>query len=212
MVSCEEVNVRRSSSFGDSNNKVALITGITGQDGSYLAELLLSKNYIVYGVVRRSSTPNTSRIGHLYDNPETHSEGRMRLRYGDLTDASSLCRIFREAMPDEVYNLAAQSHVKISFDVPEDTADVDALGVIRILDVIKLCGMEQRCKFYQASTSELYGDSPPPQSEITPFMPRSPYKELKNVMCFSINDCETASKPRSFFLENKIFPTFLCVR
>ena len=121
---------------------MALITGITGQDGSYLAEFLLKKNYIVYGIVRRSSTPNTSRINHLYENPETHTEGRMRLRYGDLTDASSLCRIFKEAMPDEVYNLAAQSHVKISFDVPEDTADVDALGVIRILDVIKLCGMD----------------------------------------------------------------------
>jgi len=170
-----EITLQTPVSIDDRKHKVALITGITGQDGSYLAELLLSKDYIVYGIVRRSSTPNTSRIDHLYPKLDSQKEGRLRLRYGDLTDSSSVCRIFREAMPDEVYNLAAQSHVKVSFDVPEDTANADALGVIRILDVIKLCGMEKRCKFYQASTSELYGSSAPPQSETTPFMPRSPY-------------------------------------
>jgi len=157
--------------------KRALITGITGQDGSYLAELLLSKNYIVYGIIRRSSNPNTQRIAHLIQNSSRHSEkeGNIRLRYADVTDTSSLSRVILEADPNELYNLAAQSHVKVSFDAPEYTADADAVGVIRILDCLKRLGMEKTCRFYQASTSEMYGSSLPPQNEVTPFVPRSPY-------------------------------------
>ena len=152
--------------------KRALITGITGQDGSYLAELLLSKDYEVFGIVRRSSSLNTSRIDHLYEDP--HEEGtRLRLVYGDLTDGSSLARILREVQPDEVYNLAAQSHVRTSFDLPEYTVDVGGLGTIRLLEAIRQEGFPSR--FYQASSSELFGNAPPPQSEATPFQPRSPY-------------------------------------
>ena len=148
----------------------ALITGITGQDGSYLAELLLSKGYEVHGIKRRSSSYNTGRIDHL--NPH-EDEGRFVLHHGDLTDSTSIIRILQEVQPDEVYNLGAMSHVAVSFETPEYTAQVDAVGVLRILEAIRV--LRLKCKFYQASTSEIFGMSPPPQSEITPFHPRSPY-------------------------------------
>ncbi|MFC1504976.1 GDP-mannose 4,6-dehydratase [Thermodesulfobacteriota bacterium] len=155
--------------------KKALITGITGQDGAYLAELLLEKGYEVHGIKRRSSLFNTQRIDHLYEDP--HQKGRrMILHYGDLTDASNLIRILQQVQPDEVYNLAAQSHVRISFETPEYTADVDGLGAMRILEGIRLLGLENKTRFYQASTSELYGKvQEVPQTETTPFYPRSPY-------------------------------------
>ncbi|KAL7677954.1 hypothetical protein ACOME3_004183 [Neoechinorhynchus agilis] len=158
------------------NRKVALLTGITGQDGSYLTEFLLSKGYEVHGIVRRSSSFNTGRISHLYDDPTVHKEGKMQLHYGDLNDSSSLVRIITKTQPTEIYNLAAQSHVKISFDLSEYTADVVAVGTLRILDAIRICGLTAKVKFYQASTSELYGKVQEiPQSETTPFYPRSPY-------------------------------------
>ncbi len=155
--------------------KKALITGITGQDGAYLAELLLSKGYEVHGVKRRASLFNTDRIDHLYQDP--HEKNRhMVLHYGDLTDATNLIRILKEIQPDEVYNLAAQSHVQVSFESPEYTADTDALGTLRLLEGIRLLGLETKTKFYQASTSELYGMVQEiPQTEKTPFYPRSPY-------------------------------------
>lgn len=157
--------------------KKALITGITGQDGSYLTELLLEKGYEVHGIIRRASTFNTGRIDHLYKDP--HLEGvRLFLHYGDLTDSSNLSRLLEKIMPDEIYNLGAQSHVRVSFDVPEYTADTDALGVLRILDAIKETGLKAR--FYQASTSELFGlVQEVPQTEKTPFYPRSPYAVAK---------------------------------
>jgi GDPmannose 4,6-dehydratase len=152
--------------------KVALITGITGQDGSYLAELLLSKGYEVHGIVRRASSINTDRIDHIYP--------RLKLHYGDLTDSSNLIRIMRETRPDEVYNLGAQSHVKVSFEMPEYTAQVDAVGTLRMLEAIRLLGLEKYTRFYQASTSELYGlVQETPQKETTPFYPRSPYGVAK---------------------------------
>ena len=153
----------------------ALITGITGQDGSYLAELLLDKGYDVYGLVRRSSSFNTGRIDHLYRDP--HEDTHLHLVYGDLTDASSLNRVLRTVRPDEIYNLGAQSHVRVSFDVPDYTAEVGALGTVRLLEAIRESGFAPR--FYQASSSELFGASPPPQSETTPFHPRSPYAAAK---------------------------------
>jgi GDPmannose 4,6-dehydratase len=155
--------------------KKALITGITGQDGAYLAEFLLSKNYEVHGIKRRASLFNTDRIDHLYQDP--HEKDRnLVLHYGDLTDATNLTRILQEVKPDEVYNLAAQSHVQVSFESPEYTADVDALGTMRILEGIRLLGLEKKTRFYQASTSELYGKvQEVPQNEKTPFYPRSPY-------------------------------------
>jgi len=154
------------------SGKKALITGITGQDGSYLAELLLGKGYQVYGLIRRSSTINTKRIDHLYRDP--HEPGNaLHLIYGDLADGSNVARILREIEPDEIYNLAAQSHVRVSFDIPEWTADVGALGALRILDAIRETGV--RTRFYQASSSEMFGNSPPLQNEETPFRPRSPY-------------------------------------
>lgn len=155
--------------------KKALITGITGQDGAYLAEFLLSKGYQVHGIKRRASLFNTERIDHLYQDP--HVENRqLILHYGDLTDASNLIRVLQQVQPDEVYNLAAQSHVQVSFESPEYTADVDALGTLRLLEGIRLLGLEKKTKFYQASTSELYGKAQEvPQSETTPFYPRSPY-------------------------------------
>ena len=154
--------------------KKALITGITGQDGSYLAELLLSKGYEVYGIIRRSSTFNTDRIEHLYVDPHDPS-ARLRLIYGDLSDGSALNKILREIRPDEIYNLGAQSHVRVSFDVPEYTADVDALGAVRLLEAIRDVGL-MKTRFYQASSSELYGKVvETPQTEKTPFYPRSPY-------------------------------------
>lgn len=159
--------------------KTALITGITGQDGSYLTELLLSKGYTVHGVIRRSSSFNTSRIDHIY-NDESLRDSRFFLHYGDMTDSSNLNRILEKCEPDEVYNLAAQSHVKVSFDVPEYTAEVDAIGTLRFLDAIKEAKLSHRTRFYQASTSELYGKvQEVPQRETTPFYPRSPYAVAK---------------------------------
>ena len=159
--------------------KVALITGITGQDGSYLAEQLLEKGYIVHGMIRRSSSFNTGRIDHLYNDPAIHGQ-RLFLHYGDLTDSSNLTRILERTAPEEIYNLAAQSHVKVSFDVPEYTSEVDALGTLRFLDAIKEVGLRDKTRFYQASTSELYGKVQAiPQDENTPFYPRSPYGVAK---------------------------------
>lgn len=157
--------------------KKALITGITGQDGSYLTELLLEKGYEVHGVIRRSSSFNTGRIDHLYNNPEIYGK-RLFLHYGDLTDSSNLNRLLEKIQPDEIYNLGAQSHVKVSFEVPEYTAEVDAVGTLRFIDAIKETGIDT--KFYQASTSELYGKVQEiPQNEKTPFYPRSPYGVAK---------------------------------
>lgn len=160
-------------------SKVALITGITGQDGAYLAELLLSKGYIVHGIKRRSSLFNTDRIDHLYQ--DKHEAGvKLFLHYGDLTDATNLIRLVQEIEPDEIYNLAAMSHVKVSFDTPEYTANTDALGTLRLLEAIRILKMEKEVKLYQASTSELYGKVvETPQSETTPFYPRSPYAVAK---------------------------------
>src|SRR3989475_4617657 len=151
--------------------KKALITGITGQDGSYLAEILLSKGYIVYGIIRRSSSFNTGRINHIYEDPHDPN-AKMRLVYGDLNDASSLNRIIRTVSPDEIYNFGAQSHVRVSFDVPEYTGEVTALGTVRLLEAIRETGI--RTRFYQASSSEMFGNAPSPQSEQTPFEPRNP--------------------------------------
>ncbi|RYD63522.1 MAG: GDP-mannose 4,6-dehydratase, partial [Verrucomicrobiaceae bacterium] len=159
--------------------KKALITGITGQDGSYLAELLLEKGYEVHGLKRRASQFNTARIDHLYADPHT-AGNRLFLHYGDLTDSSNLTRIVQQVQPDEVYNLGAQSHVAVSFESPEYTADVDALGTLRLLEAIRLLGMQDTTRFYQASTSELYGlVQETPQRETTPFYPRSPYGVAK---------------------------------
>jgi len=152
--------------------KVALITGITGQDGSYLAELLLEKGYEVHGIVRRASLINTHRIDHIYN--------RIHLHYGDLTDSTNIVRVIQKVQPDEIYNLGAQSHVKVSFEMPEYTADVDGVGTLRVLEAVRLLGMEDRVRIYQASTSELYGlVQETPQSETTPFYPRSPYGVAK---------------------------------
>ncbi len=160
-------------------NKSALITGVTGQDGAYLAELLLKKGYVVHGIKRRSSLFNTDRIDHLYQDP--HVSGRQFiLHYGDMTDSSSLVRIIQQVQPDEIYNLAAQSHVAVSFEEPEYTANSDALGALRILEAIRILGLEKKTRFYQASTSELYGlVQEIPQKETTPFYPRSPYAVAK---------------------------------
>ena len=159
--------------------KKALISGITGQDGAYLAELLLNKGYEVHGIKRRSSSFNTSRIDHLYRDP--HEKGvRFFLHYGDLTDSTNLIRIIQEIQPDEIYNLAAQSHVQVSFETPEYTANADALGTLRILEAIRILGLEKKTKFYQASTSEMFGKvAETPQKETTPFYPRSPYAAAK---------------------------------
>ena len=159
--------------------KVALITGVTGQDGALLAELLLDKGYVVHGVKRRSSSFNTARVDHLYQHP--HAEGRrFQLHYGDLTDSTNLIRIIQEVQPDEVYNLAAQSHVAVSFETPEYTANSDALGTLRILEAIRILGLQNKTRFYQASTSEMFGEVREPiQSESTPFYPRSPYGAAK---------------------------------
>src|SRR5210317_1264046 len=159
--------------------KKALITGITGQDGSYLAELLLEKGYEVHGIKRRASSFNTQRVDHIYQDPHTDN-ARFILHYGDLTDSSNLTRILQEVQPDEVYNLGAQSHVAVSFETPEYTSDVDAMGTLRLLEAIRLLGLEKKTKFYQASTSELYGEVQEiPQKETTPFHPRSPYAVAK---------------------------------
>jgi GDPmannose 4,6-dehydratase len=159
-------------------DKIALITGVTGQDGAYLAELLLSKGYVVHGVKRRSSSFNTGRVDHLY--VDSHEGGvRFFLHHGDLTDATNVIRLVQETQPSEIYNLAAQSHVQVSFETPEYTANADALGTLRLLEAIRILKMERSTRFYQASTSELYGNAKPPQNEITPFQPRSPYAAAK---------------------------------
>ncbi len=159
--------------------KAALITGITGQDGSYLAEFLLEKGYIVHGIKRRASSFNTQRVDHIYQDPHIEN-ANFKLHYGDLTDTSNLVRIVQETQPDEIYNLGAQSHVAVSFESPEYTADVDALGSLRILEAIRILGLEKKTRFYQASTSELYGlVQATPQRESTPFYPRSPYAVAK---------------------------------
>jgi GDPmannose 4,6-dehydratase len=161
------------------NKKVALITGITGQDGSYLAEFLLEKGYEVHGIKRRASSFNTQRIDHIYQDPHDKNPN-LYLHYGDLTDSSNLTRILKEVEPDEVYNLAAQSHVAVSFEAPEYTADVVAMGTLRLLEAIRFLGLEKKTRFYQASTSELFGDVQEiPQTETTPFHPRSPYAVAK---------------------------------
>ena len=160
-------------------NKKALITGITGQDGSYLAEFLLDKNYEVHGIKRRSSSFNTERVDHIYQDP-LKTEPNFFLHYGDLTDTSNLTRLVNEISPDEIYNLGAQSHVAVSFESPEYTADVDALGSLRLLESIRFLNLENKTKFYQASTSELFGlVQETPQTEKTPFYPRSPYAAAK---------------------------------
>lgn len=159
-------------------DKVALITGVTGQDGAYLAELLLGRGYSVHGIKRRSSSFNTGRVEHLYHDP--HETGLpFAMHYGDLTDATNLIRIIQEVRPSEIYNLAAQSHVQVSFETPEYTANADALGTLRLLEAIRILDLGESVRFYQASTSELYGNAPAPQSETTPFQPRSPYAAAK---------------------------------
>jgi GDPmannose 4,6-dehydratase len=159
--------------------KVALITGVTGQDGAYLAEFLLDKGYVVHGIKRRSSSFNTERVDHLYVDPHEH-ETRFFMHYGDMTDATNLIRVMQETQPHEIYNLAAQSHVQVSFETAEYTANADALGALRMLEAIRILGMEKRARFYQASTSELYGKvAEVPQTERTPFAPRSPYAAAK---------------------------------
>jgi len=163
----------------DMTKKVALITGITGQDGSYLAEFLLKKGYEVHGIKRRASMFNTQRIDHVYEDPHVDNK-RFILHYGDLTDTSNLTRIIQQVQPDEIYNLGAQSHVAVSFEAPEYTADVDAIGTLRLLEAIRFLGLEKKTRFYQASTSELYGlVQEIPQRETTPFYPRSPYAAAK---------------------------------
>jgi GDPmannose 4,6-dehydratase len=159
--------------------KVALVTGITGQDGAYLAELLLSKDYMVHGIKRRSSLFNTQRIDHIYEDPHIDNQ-HFKLHYGDLSDSTNLIRIIQETQPDEIYNLGAMSHVKVSFDIPEYTANADGIGTLRILDAVRLLGLTKKTKIYQASTSELYGlVQEVPQKETTPFYPRSPYAVAK---------------------------------
>ena len=161
------------------SQKVALITGVTGQDGSYLAEFLLEKGYIVHGIKRRASLFNTQRVDHIYQDPHIDN-ANFKLHYGDLTDTSNIIRIVQETQPDEVYNLGAQSHVAVSFESPEYTADVDAMGTLRLLEAIRILGLEKKTRFYQASTSELYGlVQETPQKESTPFYPRSPYAVAK---------------------------------
>ncbi len=161
------------------HTKIALITGITGQDGSYLAEFLLEKGYLVHGIKRRASLFNTSRVDHIYQDPHIDN-ANLKLHYGDLTDTSNLLRLIQEIQPDEIYNLGAQSHVAVSFESPEYTADVDAIGALRILEAIRILGLEKKTRFYQASTSELYGlVQEIPQRETTPFYPRSPYAVAK---------------------------------
>ena len=161
------------------NPKVALITGVTGQDGSYLAEFLLEKGYTVHGIKRRASSFNTQRVDHIYQDPHVDN-ARFKLHYGDLSDSSNLTRIIQETQPDEIYNLGAQSHVAVSFESPEYTADVDGMGTLRILEAIRILGLEKKTRFYQASTSELYGlVQETPQKETTPFYPRSPYAVAK---------------------------------
>jgi GDPmannose 4,6-dehydratase len=159
--------------------KVAMITGVTGQDGAYLAELLLGKGYVVHGMKRRSSSLNTHRVDHLYEDPNI-ADGRFFMHYGDLTDSTNLIRLVKKIRPDEIYNLAAQSHVQVSFETPEYTGNADALGTLRLLEAVRILGLERQARFYQASTSELYGNALEcPQNESTPFSPQSPYAVAK---------------------------------
>jgi GDPmannose 4,6-dehydratase len=160
------------------SERIALITGITGQDGAYLAELLLAKGYVVHGVKRRSSSFNSARVDHLYADPH-EAATRFHMHYGDMTDATNLIRLVQDTRPHEIYNLAAQSHVQVSFETPEYTANADGLGTLRLLEAIRILKMERDVRFYQASTSELFGNSPPPQNESTAFAPRSPYAAAK---------------------------------
>jgi GDPmannose 4,6-dehydratase len=179
LMSCPTGEVFLRVLFRMASKKVALITGATGQDGALLAELLLSKDYLVHGVKRRSSLINTDRIDHLYHDPHEQNVGFL-LHYGDLTDSTNLIRIVQEVQPDEIYNLAAQSHVQVSFETPEYTANADAIGTLRLLEAIRILGLTQKSRFYQASTSELYGKvQAVPQNEETPFYPRSPYAAAK---------------------------------
>jgi len=165
--------------MAEPKRRIALVTGITGQDGTYLAELLLEQGYIVHGIKRRSSSFNTGRVEHLYQDPHEQDQ-RFILHYGDMTDSTNLIRIVQQCQPDEIYNLAAQSHVQVSFETPEYTANADAIGALRLLEAIRILGMEKTTRFYQASTSELYGKvQEVPQSETTPFYPRSPYAAAK---------------------------------
>jgi len=160
-------------------SKVALITGITGQDGAYLAEFLLKKNYVVHGLKRRTSLFNTDRINHIYEDPH-NSNIKFFLHFGDMTDSTNLIRLVKEIQPDEIYNLAAMSHVRVSFDIPEYVADTDGIGTLRLLEAIRVCGLENKTRIYQASTSELFGKvQEVPQNEKTPFYPRSPYGVAK---------------------------------
>ncbi|MBL0372951.1 GDP-mannose 4,6-dehydratase [Rhizobium sp. KVB221] len=171
--------MRQETALSKNDKKVALVTGITGQDGAYLAELLLSKGYIVHGLKRRSSSFNTGRIEHIYQDPHEEDQ-RFILHYGDMTDSTNLIRIVQECQPDEIYNLAAQSHVRVSFETPEYTANADGIGTLRLLEAIRILGLEKKTRFYQASTSELYGlVQEVPQRETTPFYPRSPYAAAK---------------------------------
>jgi GDPmannose 4,6-dehydratase len=173
------VKAGKSGQMSDGSKKVALITGVTGQDGAYLADLLLEKGYTVHGVKRRSSSFNTGRIDHIYQDPQEPNP-RFVLHYGDLTDSTNLIRIVQETQPDEIYNLAAQSHVQVSFETPEYTSNADGTGTLRLLEAIRILGLEKKTRFYQASTSELYGKvQEVPQSETTPFYPRSPYAAAK---------------------------------
>ncbi|RDD42921.1 GDP-mannose 4,6 dehydratase [Trichoplax sp. H2] len=168
------------SQTSESRPKIALITGITGQDGSYLAELLVNKGYEVHGIIRQSSSITTGRISHLYEDPKTHTAKAIKLHYGDLTNSNCFVKIISSVQPDEIYNLAAQSHVQVSFDLSEYTADVDAIGTLRVIDAIRTCNFSNKIRFYQAATSELYGKANEiPQKEITPFYPRSPYGVAK---------------------------------
>merc|ERR1712154_49160 len=181
------LHCRTDSSVPEAGRKVALITGITGQDGSYLAEFLLDKGYTVHGIIRRSSSFNAARISHLYDDPRSHRQGKMILHYGDLIDGNCLVKIINETKPTEIYNLGAQSHVKVSFDLAEYTAEVDGVGTLRLLDAIRTCGLSNSIRFYQASTSELYGKvQEVPQNEKTPFYPRSPYGVAKLFAYWSV--------------------------
>lgn len=182
MASSTTTTTTAAANGGDSKRKVALITGITGQDGSYLTEFLLNKNYEVHGLIRRSSNFNTQRINHIYIDPHNSQKALMKLHYADLTDASSLRRWLDTILPDEVYNLAAQSHVAVSFEIPDYTADVVATGALRLLEAVRShisATGRSHIKYYQAGSSEMFGSTPPPQSETTPFHPRSPYAASK---------------------------------
>merc|ERR1712168_1355307 len=187
LIGAKQADSASQANGAEGGRKVALITGITGQDGSYLAEFLLDKGYTVHGIIRRSSSFNTGRISHLYDDPKAHKQGKMVLHYGDLIDGNCLVKIINETKPTEIYNLGAQSHVKVSFDLAEYTAEVDGVGTLRLLDAIRTCGLSDSVKFYQASTSELYGKvQEVPQKETTPFYPRSPYGVAKLFACWSV--------------------------